>query len=455
MTGPRSAHDRPPDGMSGRSGAAGPADVVVVGAGPAGSSLAARLAAEGVRVVLLDERSFPRSKPCGDCLSPGATPLLEELGVLEELMRETTARLDGWKLQAPGGARFEGRFGKDAEGRRVRGLALPRLQLDAALLRAAARAGADVREGVRVVDLAWREGRVAGVLVRRSDGREATLPARLVAGADGLRSTVARRMGGVRRGRRRKLALVARYADGPAVAPGTTLGEMRVSAEGCSGLAPLGGGRWNVTVVVPASKAPAVAAGRGAFLECRLRAYGVAKRLAGARRVGAIEVTGPFEVVPRRVAGPGAFLVGDAAGYFDPFTGQGIYRALATGRLAAAHARAALGAGSEADERALDRRYARELEGLLAPSRHVQRLIDFVVGRPALMDAAAWLLARRRGLADLLVDVTGDILPAGEMLEPRRLAFALFHGGRGEGGDALRRRPEPRPRRFGRRDAHA
>jgi flavin-dependent dehydrogenase len=455
MTGPGAARDRAPDGVSGRCGPAGPADVVVVGAGPAGSSLAARLAGEGRRVVLLDERSFPRSKPCGDCLSPGATPLLEELGVLEELTQETAAHLDGWRLRAPGGARFEGRFGRDASGAPLRGLALPRRQLDAALLRAAARAGADVREGIRVVDLDWREGRVAGVLVRRSDGREAAIPARLVAGADGLRSTVARRMGGVRRGRRPKLALVARYADGRALASGTTLGEMRVSAEGCSGLAPLGGGRWNATVVVPASKAPAVAAGREAFLESRLRAYGVAKRLAGARRVGAIEVTGPFEVVPRRVAGPGVFLVGDAAGYFDPFTGQGIYRALATGRLAAAHARAALGAGSEADERALDRRYAREVEGLLAPSRRVQRLIDFVVGRPTLMDAAAWLLARRRGLADLLVDVTGDILPAGEMLEPRRLARALFHGGRGQAGDPVRGRPEPRPRGLGRRDAHA
>lgn len=421
----RTATRRPvPDDRRRRGGSSGPADVVVVGAGPAGSSLAARLAGRGVRVVLLDERVFPRSKPCGDCLSPGATPLLEELGVLDELRGDAAAGLDGWRLRAPGGRWFEGRFGSDGGGDR-RGLALPRGELDAALLRAAARAGAEVREGVRVVDLAWRDGRVVGVRVRGPDGREQTIGARLVAGADGLRSTVARRLGGVRRGRRRRLALVARYADGPAPAAEDRFGEMRISAEGCAGLAPLGVGRWNATVVVPLSEAPAIAADRTGFLDDRLRAYGLAERLAAARRIGDIEVTGPFEVVPRRVACPGALLVGDAAGYFDPFTGQGIYRALATGRLAAAHARVALGARSESEERSAGRRYARALERLLAPSRRVQRLIDFVVSRPGLMDAVAGLLASRPGLSDLLVRVTGDLTPAGALLDPLRLRAAL------------------------------
>jgi flavin-dependent dehydrogenase len=456
-----------------RAGApAVPADLVVVGAGPSGSSLAARLASDGAHVVLLDERSFPRSKPCGDCLSPGATPLLEELGVLEELRGDTAAGLDGWRLRAPGGAWFEGRFGRGEDGGAIRGLSLPRRQLDAALLRAAIRAGAEVRVGVRVVDLAWREGRVAGVRTRGRDGREETVVARLVAGADGLRSTVARRMGAVRRGRRPRLALVARYAHGPAGAeadgpacPGAAwppadgseaFGEMRISSEGCSGLAPLGGGRWNATVVVPASRAPAISAGRERFMEERLTAYGVTERLDGARRVGEIEVTGPFEVTPRRVGVPGAFLVGDAAGYFDPFTGQGIYRALATGRLGADHARAVLGARAEAEERAAVRRYARQLEELLAPSRRLQRLVDFVVARPALMDAAAALFLRRPTLADLLVRATGDVAPAGALLDPARLAAALFGRGRERAGEA---RP---PRRSGRRahtlergDAHA
>jgi len=413
------------------------AQVVVVGGGPAGSSLALRLAAAGVSVLLLDERAFPRSKPCGDCLSPGARPLLAELGLDGALAREGAAALAGWRLRTPAGRWFEGRFGTGPAGEPLTAPALPRRELDALLLERAADAGARVREGVRVVDLVRERGRVTGVLARDRTGRESRLRADLVAGADGLRSTVARRLGGVRTGPRSRLALVARYADvrPGSVRPGdgTVLGRMRVSGEGCLGMAPVGGGRWNVTVVVPRGEAGAIAADRDGFLAARLAGYGAVADLAGARRLGPIEVTGPFEVSPRRVTAPGALLVGDAAGYFDPFTGQGIHGALAGARLAAACCLEALGAGAgeaAAGEAAALRRYERALAGRIGPSRRVQRVLDLVLGRPALLEPAARLLAARPGLADLLVRVTGDLEPAGALLDPRRLAAALTGRGR-------------------------
>lgn len=428
------------------------ADVVVVGAGPAGSSLAARLAGSGARVLLLDERTFPRSKPCGDCVSPGARPLLEELGVAADLAATDAAALEGWRIRTPGGRWFEGRFGVDGTGAPVTGPALPRRDLDALLLSAAARAGARVRQGVRVVDLVREDGRVTGVRVRDREGGEETLAARLVAGADGLRSTVARRLGGVRRGPRGRLAVVARYEDGPD--PGEPpSGAMRLSGEGCLGMAPLGGGRWNVTVVVPRGRARALAADRDRFLAARLADYGVADRMVGARRTGELEITGPFETSPVRTTAPGALLVGDAAGYFDPFTGQGIFRALAGARLAAACALEVLGTpgaavpggaagppgGGEAGEEAALLRYERELGRLCDPSRRVQRLIDLVLSRRALVEPAARLLARAPGLADLLVRVTGDLQPAGALVDPRRLAGALA-GTRATPGDDTSRR---------------
>lgn len=85
-------------------------DALIVGAGPAGSSLAWRLASAGARVLLIDATAFPRSKPCGDALSPGATPFLREMGVVRSLRDAGAHSLRGWRIQTPSGRWFEGRF---------------------------------------------------------------------------------------------------------------------------------------------------------------------------------------------------------------------------------------------------------------------------------------------------------------------------------------------------------
>lgn len=412
------------------------ADVLVVGAGPAGASAARRLALAGVDVLLLDASSFPRSKPCGDCLSPGVTPLLEELGVLDRVERRGTGRLAGWRIRTPGGVWFGGRFGTDGDGGTPpRGLSLPRRELDDALAAAAVEAGARLRERVRVYGLLREDGRIAGVRARDAGGEPVELRARTVVGADGLRSTVARRIEGVRRGPRHRLAVVGRFAgvsppapgsgaSGRAVEGGAAFGEMRLSREGMLGMAPTGRGRWNVTLVLPRDRAPALAPDPSPFFRRRLEAYGVADRFRSARGIGELEVTGPFESTPRRLSAPGALLAGDAAGYFDPLTGQGVHRALATGRSAAAAARAILRADGPAAAEATRRRHAARLHRLLEPGRRVQRLVDEVVVRPGVIEAAGRLLAARPGLAALLLDVTGDRLPASALADPRRLARA-------------------------------
>lgn len=426
------------------------AEVLVVGAGPAGASTALRLARRGVRVRLLDAAAFPRSKPCGDCLSPGATPLLRELGVAARLQADGAGELAGWATRTPDGRWIVGRFGAgEADvrpatngGRRrppVRGLALPRAELDALLVDAAVTAGAELRESVRAFGLLREDGAVRGVRVRDAAGRERELRARVVVGADGLRSTVARRLAGVRRGPRRRLALVGRFdgvappeADGGAP-PGpddVPLGEMRLGRDGVLGLAPLGGGRWNATLVVPRARAGEISADRRRFFRKKLGAYGVEDRFADAEPTRELEITGPFQVTPRRTTAPGALLTGDAAGYFDPLTGQGIHRALATGRSAAAAVLRMLEAPSAAARAAARSAYGAELERILAPGRRVQRLVDEVVGRPWLLGPASRLLSRRPGLASLLVDVTGDRLPASALADPRRLWRALAPGGR-------------------------
>src|SRR5215203_3684864 len=173
------------------------AQVIIVGGGPAGSATAFHLARQGIDVVVLDRARFPRDKPCSEYMSPQASRILNDLGVLQRVEDAGAAHLAGMRVRAPNGTSFHGRYA-DVErhhGFRDRGLALRRTILDGLLLDRAREVGARVREGVRVMSLAHAGGRVVGVEVLDGHGAPRMLSASLVIGADGLRSIVSRRLG--------------------------------------------------------------------------------------------------------------------------------------------------------------------------------------------------------------------------------------------------------------------
>src|SRR5256885_4381234 len=188
-------------------------DVVDGGAGPAGATTALLLARAGASVLLLDRGRFPRDKPCSEYLSPGTTPILARLGggILGAVERAAHAKLYGMKVVAPGGAAMCGRF---VEGARPYSFALPRTSFDTILLSAARRAGAHVCEATTVENLVWEKGAVAGVVAHSWNGQRVTCHARIVVGADGLHSVVARRLGLVRSSPPRRGAFSAHPAGG-------------------------------------------------------------------------------------------------------------------------------------------------------------------------------------------------------------------------------------------------
>jgi flavin-dependent dehydrogenase len=404
------------------------AQVIVVGGGPAGSSAAWHLAQAGLDVLLLDRARFPRSKPCAEYLSPEGARVLHAMGALEQLERDGAA-LAGMVVRAPDGGRIHGEFAAQHgfRGFRDRGLGVRRERLDAVLLERARAAGVRVLEAAKVDDLSrGAHGDVDGVVVRTETGRE-TLRASLVIGADGLRSVVARRLGLARTARwPRRLALVAHYEG---VADMSALGEMHVAPDGYVGLASVadGPGRTvtNVALVVPMRAARAIEGDRAGFLQGWLaRQPQLAPRFAGARRVSPVRATGPFASKARRPWAPGALLTGDAADFFDPFTGEGIYAALLGGELlvpAASEAVIAREAGRTAGMRHALAGYAAERRRAFAGKWRVERLIGAAVAVPALMNRAARVLGRDRDLADLLVGVTGDFVPPAAVLRPGTL----------------------------------
>ncbi len=422
------------------------AEVLVIGGGPAGSATAFFLARAGVDVIVVDRARFPRDKPCAEYLSPQASRILHEMELLDVVEQAGAARLRGMKVRAPNGSVIHGEFAAahGFRGFRDQGLALRRLYLDDLLLARARAVGARVLEEVTVRDvLRDGHGRTTGVTVDTPAGRR-ELHARLVVGADGLRSVVGRRLDLTRVGRfPRRLALVAHYRGVGAMGD---CGEMHVDDSGYVGLADVGGGITNVAVVVPVGGAKAIAGDPDAFLTRWLaeRPH-LACRFEGAERLTSVSATGPFNSRAARAWAPGVALVGDAADFFDPFTGEGIYAALRGGELLTTYAfeaaRAATGTRADIALAAYDRARRAEFRGKWL----VERIVGTAIAFPALLNRAADVLARRPDMADLLVGVTGDFVPPREVLRPAFLLQLLLTRSTPPSPDSLLGRPGHRP----------
>lgn len=284
------------------------AEVVIVGAGPAGSALAILLGEAGVRTVLLDRATFPRDKPCGEGLMPAGARVLERLGIDVEAfppIRHITYRVPG-----AGSARGDFLDGKTARGAR-------RIVLDAMLAgRAQSTRSVDARFGCDVTALEV-DGAMRTVKTRAGD-----VCAPIVVGADGLHTQVARWVGWARPPREpHRFAFVGHVA-----APAHGLESVLVTVlDGCE------------VYTAPAGRDELLAGVLGS--KATLRADGESAAAAYARHVGlahpelsvagaGVRGAGPFWVRASRVAGDGVFLLGDAAGFLDPLTGDGMSDAL-------------------------------------------------------------------------------------------------------------------------------
>jgi geranylgeranyl reductase family protein len=390
------------------------AEVIVSGGGPAGSATATLLARAGHDVLLLDRARFPRDKACAEYLSPATADALARLGALERVEAAGPRRPLGMQLIGTDGSRALVRYPDGAHPRRA--LCLTRRVLDATLLAHAAEAGVRVQEGWQVQRVtAGREAAVVeGRPVDAPPGERRSLTARLVVGADGARSVVARSLGLDRRARwPNRVGLVAhvRGVDGL-----ETYGEMHAGRGAYCGLAPLPGGLTNVGLVMEAGVARAGGGVDGAYRAGLARLPGAAARLAGAVRVGPVRGAAPLARRVSSTHGDGFLLVGDAAGFLDPFTGEGVFRALRGAELAAEVADRALRRGDLSAPSLAP--YARARRAEFWAKELVCLLIQGFLVWPPLLDYALRRLERRRRSGDLFGAVLGDYWPAADALRP-------------------------------------
>ena len=395
------------------------ADVIVVGGGPAGSALSAAIAAGGRRVILLDKAAFPRHKACSEYINAGGVELLDEMGMLDEVTRAGAHRMEAMVVHAPGGRQFISDFAKAEPGRAALGIS--RKRLDHLLLQCASSNGVEVRERAQVRNVIQEYGRVTGVVATINGVRE-TIRASIVIGADGRNSVVTRSLGLNAQVRwPRKTGLVAHYRG---VTDLDRFGEMHVGKHGYAGLAPLEDGLTNVAVVADSSAVDGRTGSVDDFFEQQIQSLPqVSRKLAAAERVGTIRGVGSMAHRARRTTGDGFLLVGDAASFLDPFTGEGIYEALKGAALAAPVVLAAL-EGGDVSARSLDA-YRRARRKTFTAKREVCWIVQGFINAPPLMDYVTARLADREELGLTLSGVLGNFRPASSALSPLFLARLL------------------------------
>jgi flavin-dependent dehydrogenase len=330
-------------------------NALVAGAGPAGSTAALLLARARRSVCIYERSAFPRTKACGEYLSPRTVRLLHALGLGPQLSRHARV-VRGVRLHGHGvHARID--FTAPA-------WSLPRSVLDEALVNAALAAGAKLARG-RVENCI--DGlECAHVTIRLPDGRVETVQSRAVVAADGMHSIVARTAGLSTpvHAKRERFALGGHYY-GFAQLDGYI--DMFVDGDTYVAINPLGNDVANVMLVVPARELELHRDAVEAFAEQRVRTL-AGTLIDGARLERKRIAIGPLSYRARHIAGRHVVLAGDAACFLDPFTGQGVYLALRCGQIAAQSI-------CSEDLRTYEPRVRREIQSRERSARGVARFI--------------------------------------------------------------------------------
>jgi geranylgeranyl reductase family protein len=384
------------------------ADVVVAGAGPAGSTAAALLAARGWHVLLVDRAVFPRNKTCGDGLTPRAIPVLERLGVLAALKDSGHQVVKGARLIAPDETEWHLDFSEHNLELPPFGLVIPRHTLDRVLCQYAVTRGAQFLPGVHATG-PLRDGAAVVGLQGRIGDRLVSLIAPLTILATGANIGLLRAFGLLETMPPGINAVRGYFAGVPDLADELEFYFDAALAPGYGWVFPLGDGRANIGLGTP------VRSGAGSAVPPLHRR--MAEFLARHPRLQAARSEGPLSGYPLRTDYPscrsyggGFLLAGEAAGLVNPVTGEGIDLALESAELAAKVADEALRQGDTSSRRlapydsALYARYAGFFRGA--------RLLLRLATGPRAINILIRQALRKPHLANVIAGInTGTISP--------------------------------------------
>ena len=368
-------------------------DLIIVGAGPAGSAAALYAHRAGLRALLLEKEQFPRDKICGDAISGKSMTILNELNLLDELQHQPCALVDSITFVSPDHLHVNIPFHRQENSKLPTGLVVRRQVFDHFLFSKAAEVTEEVHENCPVTDLIVENGQVCGVKAMYKDNRDIHFTGKLILGADGFKSIVARKTNLYRHDPEHwVVALRQYYQDVEGLDHQIELHYVDEVQPGYLWLFPLDDGKANVGIGmhhrsmrkrrIDLRKAMANALRQPPFAE----RFGKAKALEEPRGWNL-----PVGSIKRKSYGNGFMLLGDAAGLIDPFTGEGIGNALYSARAAVRTAEQALQANdfSESFIARYEQGLWAEIGDELAVSTKLQKigrnrfLLNFVINKAA------------------------------------------------------------------------
>ncbi|MDK3255721.1 geranylgeranyl reductase family protein [Blastococcus capsensis] len=391
------------------------ADVVVVGAGPAGSSAAWHLAHSGLDVAVLEKAEFPREKVCGDGLTPRGVKALHDMGI------DTSS--SGWVrrrgLRVHGGGRVAEVDWPRLDSWPDHGLVRTRRELDAQLAGHAEAAGARLITGATVTEpLLDDAGRVVGVRGEVGDDRQPVVwQARLVVSAEGLSGRLAKSLGLLRRTDRPLGVAVRRYVrsrrsddDYLDIAFDLTAdGPTRDCMPGYGWIFGMGDGTANVGYGLLDTRR-GTGADRKAILRRWLDTFPAEDGLGEDDAVSPLRGAGlPMALSRGPAYTRGLLLAGDAAGTVNPCNGEGISYAIESGRMAAEAVAAALAVPEGARREALLQRYPERLRAELGRHHRLGLGLLALLARPAVVRLATARGLRRPARADAALRLMGNL----------------------------------------------
>ena len=398
-------------------------DVLVVGGGPAGAATAYWLAEAGHDVVVVERKTFPREKTCGDGLTPRAVKQLADMG-LEPAIARDHHRFDGLRAVAHG-ITLELSWPEHPEFP-SHGYVVRRRELDQLVAEHAVKSGATLQQGTEALAPTLKRGLVTGAVVKRKEtGAIEELRARYVVVADGANSRFGRELGTSRdRTYPQGMAIRTYYEsplhDDPWIESALDVRDRRGnSLPGYGWIFPVGDGTVNVGIGLLSTFRDWKSVNTSHLME---EWAATAPEYWGLRPEGRVcEPTGgrlPMAGSVGPKAGPTFLVVGDAAGTVNPFNGEGIDYAYETGRLAADVLDEAL---QTRNGLALQR-YTTTLEREFELYYKVARLFVQLIGRPALMRELTRVGMQSRTLMEWVLRIMANLLRPDE-LGPAEAAY--------------------------------
>ena len=394
------------------------ADVIIIGGGPSGCSAALGLNQLGYRVILCDQAKFPRDKICGEFVSPAADQILDRLGVLRYIEALALKRLKGVAISSYEGEELVIDYPcQPGQVERPTSLSVPRFELDALFIKQVKRVGVEVREQNKIIDFLFEDGCVAGVKGWDENKSSFILKAPLVIDAGGRNSLSLKKFNLKRESSRNTKIAMAAHWKGAQIPDDYCY--MHISRPGYTGISRVSEDSANVVLVSDLNSMHGQKPDsfyRYAVMKNRLR-HKILQNAECLEPVRAVESLG-FSVKP--IPCGGLMAVGDAMGFIDPFTGEGIYLSLRSSEIAVEIANLALKNSDVSMEylKVYEKKRKQEFEKKFLLSRILQKIIY----NQFFCDKVVKILREKRDLSETLVGVIGDLVPAERVVSLRFLS---------------------------------